>query len=271
YHGRLHDGTEAAVKLLHSHRMVKGTSSEESMSANSGSRSHGLKEFQAEALLLSRVHHRNLVSLIGYCRDSNQLGLVYEYAARGSLRDHLSDKTGNSQTLSWRERIRIAVEAAQGLEYLHKGCVPPIIHRDVKTNNILLTHDFEAKVADFGLSKPFLTDAQTHVSTDVVAGTPGYIDPEYSATFQLTEKSDVYSFGVVLLELVTGQSAVLDQPKRCHLVQWVRSRLAEADITKVADPKLEGLYNNCSILKVIDLAMRCVDISTDQRPTMTEV
>ncbi|CAL9196028.1 unnamed protein product, partial [Musa hybrid cultivar] len=92
YHGRLHDGTEAAVKLLHSHRMVKGTSSEESMSANSGSRSHGLKEFQAEALLLSRVHHRNLVSLIGYCRDSNQLGLVYEYAARGSLRDHLSGK-----------------------------------------------------------------------------------------------------------------------------------------------------------------------------------
>ncbi|XP_065035353.1 probable LRR receptor-like serine/threonine-protein kinase At2g28960 [Musa acuminata AAA Group] len=271
YHGRLHDGTEAAVKLLHSHRMVKGTSSEESMSANSGSRSHGLKEFQAEALLLSRVHHRNLVSLIGYCRDSNQLGLVYEYAACGSLRDHLSDKTGNSQTLSWRERIQIAVEAAQGLEYLHKGCVPPIIHRDVKTNNILLTHDFEAKVADFGLSKPFLTDAQTHVSTDVVAGTPGYIDPEYSATFQLTEKSDVYSFGVVLLELVTGQSALLDQPKRCHLVQWVRSRLAEADITKVADPKLGGQYDNCSILKVIDLAMRCVDISADQRPTMTQV
>ncbi|URE46613.1 receptor-like serine threonine-protein kinase [Musa troglodytarum] len=102
YHGRLHDGSEAAVKLLHSHRMVKETSSESSMSANSGSRSHGLKEFQAEALLLSRVHHRNLVSLIGYCRDSNQLGLVYEYAARGSLRDHLSDKSGNSQTLSWR-------------------------------------------------------------------------------------------------------------------------------------------------------------------------
>ncbi|XP_065035358.1 probable LRR receptor-like serine/threonine-protein kinase At1g51820 isoform X2 [Musa acuminata AAA Group] len=144
--------------------MVKGTSSE---------------EFQAEALLLSRVHHRNLVSLIGYCRDSNQLGLVYEYAARGSLRDHLSDKTGNSQTLSWRERIRIVVEVAQGLEYLHKGCVPPIIHRDVKTNNILLTYDFETKVADFGLSKPFLTDAQTHVSTDIVAGTPGYIDPEF--------------------------------------------------------------------------------------------
>ncbi|URE48144.1 receptor-like serine threonine-protein kinase [Musa troglodytarum] len=271
YHGRLHDGTELAVKLLHSHRMVKETSSESSMSANSGSRSHGLKEFQAEALLLSRVHHRNLVSLIGYCRDSNQLGLVYEYAARGSLRDHLSDKSGNSQTLSWRERIRIAVEAAQGLEYLHKGCVPPIIHRDVKTNNILLTHDFEAKVADFGLSKPFLTDAQTHVSTDVVVGTPGYVDPQYSATFQLTEKSDVYSFGVVLLELVTGRSAMLDQPKRCHLVQWVRSRLAEADITKVADPKLGGRYNNGSILKVIDLAMQCVDISAHQRPTMTEV
>ncbi|URE47383.1 receptor-like serine threonine-protein kinase [Musa troglodytarum] len=125
-----------AVKLLHSHRMVKETSSESSMSANCGSRSHGMKEFQDEALL----YHRNLVSLIGYCRDINQLGLVYEYAACGSLRDHLSDKSGNSQTLSWRERIRIAVEAAQGLEYLHKGCVPPIIHRDVKTNNILLAN-----------------------------------------------------------------------------------------------------------------------------------
>ncbi|URE47892.1 receptor-like serine threonine-protein kinase [Musa troglodytarum] len=282
YHGRLHDGTEAAVKLLHSHRMVKETSSESSMSA---------------------------INLIGYCRDSNQLGLVYEYAARGSLRDHLSDafrifsalsasssphrsvqhnilelilryaelrdhlsdKTGNSQTLSWRERIRIAVEAAQGMEYLHKGCVPPIIHRDVKTNNILLTHDFEAKVADFGLSKPFLTDAQTHVSTDVVVGTPGYVDPQYSATFQLTEKSDVYSFGVVLLELVTGRSAMLDQPKRYHIVQWVRWRVAEADITEVADPKLGARYDNCSILKVIDLAIRCVDISAHQRPTMAEV
>ncbi|URE49467.1 receptor-like serine threonine-protein kinase, partial [Musa troglodytarum] len=156
YHGRLHDGTEAAVKLLHSHRMVKETSSESSMSANCGSRSHGMKEFQAEALLLS-------------------------------------------QELSVFDRVL------------------------------------------------------------------------YSATFQLTEKSDVYSFGVVLLELVTGRSAMLDQPKRCHLVQWVRWRLAEADITEVADPKLRGRYNNCSILMVIDLAMRCVDISAHQRPTMTEV
>ncbi|URE43991.1 receptor-like serine threonine-protein kinase [Musa troglodytarum] len=132
YHGRLHDGTEAAVKLC----------------------TH-------IGWLFS--YHRNLVSLIGYCRDSNQLGLVYEYAACGSLRDHLSDKTGNSQTLSWRERIRIAVEAAQVNEFMNRSIytrdsVPPIIHRDVKTNNILLTHDFEAKVADFGLSKPFPTD-----------------------------------------------------------------------------------------------------------------
>ncbi|URE45746.1 receptor-like serine threonine-protein kinase, partial [Musa troglodytarum] len=178
-------------------------------------------------------YHRNLVSLIGYCRDSNQLGLVYEYAARGSLRDHLSDKTGNSQTLRWRERIRIAVEAAQG--------------------------DLTIIGIAFYIAFRFLTFCSTEQFMN-----------RYSATFQLTEKSDVYSFGVVLLELVTGRSAMLDQPKRCHLVQWVRWRLAEADITEVADPKLRGRYNNCSILMVIDLAMRCVDISAHQRPTMTE-
>ncbi|KAG6483492.1 hypothetical protein ZIOFF_060140 [Zingiber officinale] len=113
--------------------------------------SHTIKEFQVEAQLLLRVHHRNLVSLIGYCNEGYSLGLAFEYAAQGSLRDHLSEMASSEKNLSWRERLRIAIDAAQGLEYLHKSCKPPIIHRDVKTSNILLSENFEAKIADFGI------------------------------------------------------------------------------------------------------------------------
>ncbi|RWW63593.1 hypothetical protein BHE74_00029232 [Ensete ventricosum] len=129
-----------------------------------------------QASVLSRIHHRNLVGLVGFCKDNRVLGVVYEYVAQGSLRDNLKDKASGG--LNWRQRLRIAIETASGLEYLHKGCRPPIIHRDVKTSNILLDHNLEAKIADFGLSKSFQTDANTHVSTDVVVGTPGYVDPE---------------------------------------------------------------------------------------------
>ncbi|KAG1327858.1 putative LRR receptor-like serine/threonine-protein kinase [Cocos nucifera] len=151
---------------------------DESQTEESDSKAQRIKEFQAEALLLSRVHHRNLVSLIGYCKDDNCLALVYEFAAQGSLKDHLTDKDGTSKVLNWRERLQIAIDAATGLEYLHKGCTPPIIHRDVKPNNILLSQNFVAKIADFGVSKAFLADDHTHISTKVIAGTPGYMDPE---------------------------------------------------------------------------------------------
>ncbi|KAG1327826.1 putative LRR receptor-like serine/threonine-protein kinase [Cocos nucifera] len=153
----------------------------ESQTKESDSNAQRIKEFQAEALLLSRVHHRNLVSLIGYCKDDNCLALVYEFVAQGSLKDHLTYKDDTGRILNWRERLRIAVDAALGLEYLHKGCTPPIIHRDVKIGNILLSQNLVAKIADFGLSKAFLTDDHTHVSTEVVMGTPGYIDPEYDS------------------------------------------------------------------------------------------
>uniref|UniRef100_A0A804I445 Protein kinase domain-containing protein n=1 Tax=Musa acuminata subsp. malaccensis TaxID=214687 RepID=A0A804I445_MUSAM len=223
-----------------------------------------------QASVLSRIHHRNLVGLVGFCKDNKVLGVVYEYVAQGSLRDNLSEKAGGGG-LNWRQRLRIAIETASGLEYLHKGCRPPVIHRDVKTSNILLDHNLEAKIADFGLSKTFQTDANTHVSTDVVVGTPGYVDPEYHNTYQLNEKSDVYSFGVVLLELVTGLPPVLRYPESGHIVQWVRQRLTKADISEVVDSRLEGQYDINSIVKVIDIAMSCINTDGSKRPTMSEV
>ncbi|XP_065016596.1 LRR receptor-like serine/threonine-protein kinase IOS1 isoform X2 [Musa acuminata AAA Group] len=273
YYGRLHDGTEVAVKMQKRFLAIEEGISEDFMTEELGSDSHGIKEFQVEAQLLSRVHHRNLVALVGYCKDGHSLGLVFEYAAQGSLKDHLSDKNNTGRVLSWRERLRIAVDAAQGLEYLHKGCKPPIIHRDVKTSNILLSHNFEAKIADFGLSKAFLTDAQTHVSTQAVVGTPGYVDPDYHSTYRLTEKSDVYSFGIVLLELVTGLPAVLKFLETGHIIQWVRQGLAQGTVADVVDPRLQQ-QQQCdmySVRRVVDLALHCTALNSNERPTMTEV
>ncbi|KAJ3704094.1 hypothetical protein LUZ61_007799 [Rhynchospora tenuis] len=201
YHGILENGTQVAVKK------------------RSESSAQETREFLAEAKLLARIHHKFLVSMIGYCKDGNCVALVYEYMSEGTLDEHIQ---GNLTPFTWRQRIRIAMESAQGLEYLHKGCNPPLIHRDVKMNNILLNANLEAKIADFGLSKALPSDTRSHITT-LVAGTHGYLDPEYHMTSQLTEKSDVYSFGVVLLELITGQKAIIRAPnhgsENTHIVQ----------------------------------------------------
>ncbi|KAI6678689.1 hypothetical protein NL676_039485 [Syzygium grande] len=165
YLGTLENGTVVAVKML------------------SKSSKQGYKKFQAEAQLLMIVHHGNLVSLFGYCDDSRHMALIYEYMANGNLRQHLSGKVkmqppeDHPKVLTWSKRIQIAVDVAQGLDYLHNGCKPPIIHRDLKTTNILLNEDFRAKIADFGLSRAFATENDSYVST-CPAGTPGYLDPE---------------------------------------------------------------------------------------------
>ncbi|KAA8540320.1 hypothetical protein F0562_024761 [Nyssa sinensis] len=189
YGGQLKDGTRVAVKML------------------SPSSTQGSKQFQTEARLLTRIHHRNLAPLIGYCDEGSHIGLIYEYMVNGNLREHLSGinymvSRQNAAVLSWKKRLSIAVDAAQALEYLHEGCKPPIIHRDVKTDNILLNEKMQARVADFGLSRILPLENGSHVST-AVAGTRGYLDPEYYISNRLNEKSDVYSFGIVLLELIT--------------------------------------------------------------------
>ncbi|VAH22188.1 unnamed protein product [Triticum turgidum subsp. durum] len=160
YDGFLEDGTQVAVKL------------------RSESSNQGVQEFLAEAQSLAKIHHKNLVSMFGYCKEREYMVLVYEYMSEGALDEHLRGKDNNTRTLSWRQRLLIALESAQGLEYLHKGCNPPLIHRDVKTSNILLNTNLEAKIADFGLLKAFNNDSDTHVSTARVVGTPVYVDPE---------------------------------------------------------------------------------------------
>ncbi|XP_062024215.1 LRR receptor-like serine/threonine-protein kinase IOS1 [Rosa rugosa] len=249
YHGYI-DKLQVAVKML------------------SPSSIQGFQEFHAEVNLLMRVHHTNLTSLVGYCNDENNMGLVYEYMANGNLQEHLSDSSSN--ILGWEDRLRIAADAAQGLEYLHYGCKPPIIHRDVKSANILLTENFQAKVSDFGLSRNFPTDGGTHIST-VVAGTPGYLDPEYYLTSRLNEKSDTYSFGIVLLEIITSRPVITGTLERIHISQWVGFMLAQGDINSIVDPRLERNFNVNSVWKVVEIAMACVSPNATKRPMMSQV
>ncbi|KAM3245970.1 putative leucine-rich repeat receptor-like serine/threonine-protein kinase [Capsicum annuum] len=243
------DDREVAVKML------------------SPSSAQGFKEFQAEANLLMSIHHRNLISVVGYFVEATNIGIIYEYMPNGSLDKHISDR--NPHPLTWEQRLQIALDAAQGLEYLHHGCQPPIIHRDIKPTNILLDDKFHAKLADFGLSRILPTEGATHVTT-VVAGTPGYLDPEYYRSNQLTEKSDVYSFGVVLLEIITGRNLIGKQDK-IYVVTWVNDMLEKGDVTKVIDPGLRGEVDVKSARKVVELAMACVSLDSRGRPDMSVV
>ncbi|BAF24880.2 Os09g0356000 [Oryza sativa Japonica Group] len=251
YYGCLENKTEVAVKML------------------SEFSENGLDQFLAEVQSLTKVHHKNLVSLVGYCWEKDHLALAYEYMARGNLCDHLRGKFGVGDTFNWVTRVRVVLDAAQGLEYLHKGCNLPIIHGDVKTNNVLLGENLKAKIADFGLSKTYISETQTHISTSNAAGTMGYIDPEYYHTGRLTESSDVYSFGVVLLEVATGEPPIL--PGSGHIIQRVKQKVASGNISLVADARLKDLYDISSMWKVVDTAMLCISEVATQRPTMSTV
>ncbi|CAL5074690.1 unnamed protein product [Urochloa decumbens] len=250
YYGHLEDGGMVAVKV------------------RSESSSHGLDEFLAEVQSLTKVHHRNIVSLVGYCWEKNHLALVYEYMSQGNLYDHLRGKNAAVETLNWRTRVRIVLDAAQGLDYLHNGCSPPIIHRDVKSSNILLDRNLQAKIADLGLSKRYLSDTQTHISA-TAAGTAGYMDPEYYLTGRITESSDVYSFGVILLEVATGEPPLV--PGHGHIAQRVKQRIAAGDIASIADTRLGGAYDVSSMWMVVDTAMACTADAGAKRPSMADV
>ncbi|KAK1684508.1 hypothetical protein QYE76_045356 [Lolium multiflorum] len=255
FDGFLEEGTRVAVKL------------------RSQSSNQGVREFLTEAQNLTGIHHRNLVNLIGYCNDGEYMALVYEHMSKGDLQDKLRGRDDGDGCLTWKQRLRIVLESAQGLEYLHKACSPPFIHRDVKTSNILLDENLKAKVADFGLMRAFNHDGDTHVSTVRVVGTPGYLAPEYATAWELTEKSDVYSFGVVLLEVITGQPPFVQIPEAqpTHVTKWVQQRLSSGDIEGVVDARMQGEYDVNSVWKVADLALECTARTPEQRPTMTRV
>ncbi|KAK3140033.1 hypothetical protein QOZ80_5AG0394450 [Eleusine coracana subsp. coracana] len=252
--GHLENGSPVAVKMC------------------SKTTSQGDKEFSTEAQHLTRIHHRNLVSMVGYCKEEKHLGLIYEYMHGGNLDDRLRGKASASTPLTWHQRLKIALDSAHGLEYLHKACQPPLIHRDVKTTNILLSADLEAKISDFGLMKVFADEFRTHITTQP-AGTLGYLDPEYYNTSRISEKSDVYSFGVVLLELITGQppAVTISDTESIHIPRWVREKLSVGEIESIADRRMGGEYDVNSVWKVAELALQCIERPSHERPTMTEV
>ncbi|KAL8150767.1 hypothetical protein V2J09_020575 [Rumex salicifolius] len=279
YFGKLADGKTVAVKVRSDRTQL------------------GADSFINEVCLLSKFRHQNLVSLEGFCQEAKHQILIYEYLPGGSLADNLYGTNSKKFTLSWVRRLKIAVDAAKGLEYLHNGTEPRIIHRDVKCSNILLDNQMNAKVCDFGLCKQLAGANATHVTT-VVKGTAGYLDPEsvqsklsfyshanyvhklhisltacrYYTTQQLTEKSDVYSFGVVLLELICGREPLTHSgaPDTFNLVLWARPFL-KGGTFEIVDESIKGRFDKESIKIAAFLASRCIERDASLRPTFAEV
>ncbi|KAL3535749.1 hypothetical protein ACH5RR_004210 [Cinchona calisaya] len=234
----------------------------------------GEREFRAEVEIISRVHHKHLVSLFGYCISGSTKMLVYEFVPNNTLEFHLHGK--GRTPIDWPTRLKIALGAAKGFAYLHEECHPKIIHRDIKSANILVDFNFEAKVADFGLAK-FAPDINSHVSTRVI-GTFGYLAPEYASSGKLTEKSDVFSFGVVLLELITGRRPVYSTPESfmpASLVDWARPLLTQAldegNFDSLVDPRLQNNYDNNEMARIIAFAAASVRRSAKHRPRMSQI
>ncbi|KAK3140490.1 hypothetical protein QOZ80_5AG0401740 [Eleusine coracana subsp. coracana] len=257
YRGVLADGRKVAVKLMD----CPGK--------------QGEQEFEMEVELLTRLRSPYLLSLIGHCSEGGHRLLVYEFMANGGLQEHLypRDTCGGISKLNWDTRLRIALEAAKGLEYLHERVNPPVIHRDFKSSNILLDKDFHARVSDFGLAKLGSDRAGGHVSTRVL-GTQGYVAPEYALTGHLTTKSDVYSYGVVLLELLTGRVPVdmKRPPGEGVLVNWALPMLTDREkVVQILDPGLEGQYSLKDAVQVAAIAAMCVQPEADYRPLMADV
>ncbi|CAI0396730.1 unnamed protein product [Linum tenue] len=270
YRATLPDGREVAVKRA------------ESSSGNSPRTSLGIfvkhqedkdNAFVHELESLSRLHHKNLVRLLGFCEDGSERILVYEYVSNGSLHDHLH-RLDQSPLATWPARIKVALDAARGIEYLHVYSVPPIIHRDIKSSNILLDASWTAKVSDFGLSLMGPSDEEAHLSMRA-AGTVGYMDPEYYRLQQLTAKSDVYSFGIVLLEMLSGCKAIHKNENGVprNVVDFVVPYIVHDEIHRVLDPRLPPPtpFEIEAVAYVGYLAADCVMLEGRDRPSMTDI
>ena len=232
--------------------------------------SQGYKDFINEVGILSQINHRHVIQLLGCCLETQVPLLVYELISNGTLSDHIHDDN-KASSITWEIRLKIASQTAEALYYLHSKASIPIIHRDVKSTNILLDEDYDVKVCDFGASRVISLD-QSKLST-AIQGTPGYLDPESMQTNQVTEKSDVYSFGVVLVELLTGKKALFfDRPKEQRiLTMFFLFALKDGSLFEVLEDCIVNNENHFQISKVAHLAKRCLSPKGEERPTMKEV
>ncbi|CAK9173554.1 unnamed protein product [Ilex paraguariensis] len=267
YKAKLSDGREVAIKRGETGAKTKKFQEKESA-------------FDSELAFLSRLHHKHLVSLVGYCEERDERLLVYEYMKNGALYDHLHDKNNveksSSALNSWKMRIKVSLDAARGIEYLHNYAVPPIIHRDIKSSNILLDANWTARVSDFGLSLMGPESDRSYKPTKA-AGTVGYIDPEYYGLNVLTAKSDVYGLGVVLLELLTGKRAIFKSGDNggtpTSVVDFAVPAIMAGELVKILDCKVgRPEINEAEAVELVAYtAMHCVNLEGKERPTMADI
>ncbi|WOL13346.1 hypothetical protein Cni_G22116 [Canna indica] len=252
YKGTLKNGVTVAVKVL-------STESKQ-----------GIKEFLTEIDTISNVRHPNLVKLVGSCIQDSSRILVYEYVENGSLDRALLGSNADTTMLNWNIRSAICIETARGLAYLHEELEPPIVHRDIKASNILLDSNFIPKIGDFGLAKLF-PDNVTHISTRV-AGTTGYLAPEYAMQGQLTKKADVYSFGVLVIEIISGRSSSKTYWSGMgqSLLEWTWQLFQEERLKELVDPALEE-YPEEQVMRFIKVALFCTQAAAGRRPSMLQV
>ncbi|PKI55701.1 hypothetical protein CRG98_023917 [Punica granatum] len=253
YRGRLVNGTEVAVKKLLN---------------NLG---QAEKEFRVEVEAIGHVRHKNLVRLLGYCIEGIHRMLVYEYVNNGNLEEWLHGAMRQHGTLTWEARMKAILGTAKALAYLHEAIEPKVVHRDIKSSNILIDDEFNAKVSDFGLAK-LLGSGESHITTRVM-GTFGYVAPEYANSGLLNERSDIYSFGVLLLEAITGRDPVdYGRPaNEVNLVEWLKMMVGNRRAEDVVDPNLEVKPSTRALKRALLVALRCVDPDADKRPKMTQV
>lgn len=253
YRGALQDGSVVAVKNLLNNKGQAQT------------------EFKVEVEAIGKVKHKNLVGLIGYCAEGAQRMLVYEYIDNGNLEQWLHGDVGPVSPLTWDIRMRIAVGTAKGLAYLHEGLEPKVVHRDIKSSNILLDRKWNPRVSDFGLAK-LLGPEKSYVTTRVM-GTFGYVSPEYASTGMLNEGSDVYSFGVLLMEIITGRSPIdYSRPAgEMNLVDWFKGMISSRRGEEILDPLIKVQPSPRALKRALLVCLRCIDLDVNKRPKMGQI
>ncbi|KAH9614224.1 hypothetical protein KSS87_008852 [Heliosperma pusillum] len=258
YYGLLQDNTQLAVKNLLNNKLVPLMGQAE-------------KEFKVEVEAIGRVRHKCLVKLLGYCAEGAQRMLVYEYVNNGNLEQWLHGDVGPISPLTWEIRMNIILGTAKGLTYLHEGLEPKVVHRDIKSSNILLDKQWNPKVSDFGLAKLLGSDS-SYVTTRVM-GTFGYVAPEYASTGMLNERNDVYSFGILIMEIISGRNPVdySRPPGEVNLVDWLKMMVTNRNPEGVLDPKLPEKPTSRALKKTLLVALRCVDPNAQKRPKMGQV